>query len=245
MISYLNTGLKPYNEVLDLQLALHKKRVDGEISDTIIFCEHHPVFTIGKRDASSDWISDLKTIAGDGIDVVQTDRGGKITYHGPGQLIAYFIFDIKQLGLGVKTFVTSVEEMCLRTLADFNIAAERDPEHPGLWIGRNKIVALGFHISRNVSCHGFALNVSPDLKKYRHIVPCGIKDRGVTSMEAILNGKIDSPSVMSSLIVNAEKVFGQPLIGSTEENVRRSSSVKHFTASAFFDSSESDLIKSS
>ncbi len=182
--------------------------MNGEVEDTLIFCEHTPIFTIGRRDSSADWISDLKDIAGEGIDVVKTNRGGRITYHGPGQLVGYFIFDINKLKLGVKEFVHKVEEACLQALAKFGIKAVRDPEHPGLWVGNDKIVALGFHISQGVSMHGFALNIDPDLSHYRHIVPCGIHGRGITSMKQILGKAPDTKAVIDALIETTPAQFG-------------------------------------
>ncbi len=214
MIDHLDIGLKPYLEVLELQRNLHSKRVAGEISDTLIFCEHPPVFTIGRQDSSADWISDFKTIAGDEIDVVQTDRGGRITYHGPGQLIVYFIFNIERFG--VKGFVRAVEDACIKALEKFGVHAERSEEHPGLWVNDNKIVALGFHISRNVSMHGLALNVAPDLRHYRHIIPCGIKDKGITSMKAL--GGVPSMEKLKSVLIDQFRTF------STDEKVREESS---------------------
>lgn len=205
MIDFLDIGLKPYKEVLDLQYKLHAERVQNKINDTVIFCEHNPVYTIGKRECNEDWLSDLKTIARDGIDVVKTDRGGKITYHGPGQLIVYFIFDINKRKIGIKDFVHKIEGVCMETLAEFGINAVRDPEYPGLWVNTNnslsprgrgvgvrggggirkKLVALGFHVSQGVTIHGIAINVSPNLNHYKHIIPCGIKGRDVTSMADI------------------------------------------------------------
>lgn len=196
MVQFLNIGIRPYSEVLDIQKNLHKKRVAGEIDDTVVFCEHYPVFTLGRQDSSADWVSDFKAIACDGIEVVKTDRGGRITYHGPGQLIGYFIFDINKCKLGVKDFVHRVEDVCMQALAEFGINAVRDKEYPGLWApppftkgGQGgilkKLVALGFHVSSGVTMHGFALNVAPDLSHYRHIIPCGIKERGVTSIKEL------------------------------------------------------------
>lgn len=205
---YTDVGIKPYDQVLKLQEETRRKRVKGLVEDTVIFCEHEPVFTIGRRDSSADWISDLETIAGDGIAVVKTDRGGRITYHGPGQLVAYFIFNINELHLGVKVFVNRIEEVCLRTLKGFGIDALRDPEHPGLWVDNRKIVAIGFHIGEGVSMHGIALNIAPDLSHYKHIVPCGIVGRGVTSMKEILKRPVDSKDVITAMLGHIKNVFG-------------------------------------
>ena len=202
-----NIGLKPYREALLYQEDLHKKRAEGKIDDTVIFCEHPPVYTIGKRDSSDDFLSDLKVIAGDGIDVVKADRGGKITYHGPGQLVAYFIFNIAERKLGVKEYVHKIEDVCMKALEKFGINAVRDKEHPGLWVNDKKIVAIGLNISKNVSMHGIALNVDPNMEHYRHIVPCGIRDRGVTSMKEVLDAAPPLDDVIKTLGNAVLKLF--------------------------------------
>lgn len=206
MISLIEIGLKPYKETLAYQEKLREKRLAGKISDTVIFCEHYPVFTIGKRDSSSDWLSDFGTIADEGIEIVKTDRGGRITYHGPGQLVVYFIFNINNRGAGIKEFVHKIEDVCITMLKNFGINAVRSAEYPGLWVatpfshnpprptfrkGRKKeimkkIAALGFHVSKGVTMHGIAINVNPDMSHYKHIIPCGIKERGITSMKELI-----------------------------------------------------------
>lgn len=242
MIKCLDIGRRPYLEVLELQTNLHKRRVNGEIGDTLIFCEHDSVLTLGRQDCSLDWISALSQVKADGIDVVQTNRGGRITYHGPGQLVGYLIFDTARFG--VKGFVNMVEEVCIKALSNLGVAVTRDPEHPGLWVGDKKIVAVGFHISHNISMHGFALNVSPDLAHYRHIIPCGIKSKGVTSIKEEKGATPPMSHVKSCIRRCFEEVFQETF--STEEKViGSSSSVNITTESAFFASSGSDLIKSS
>jgi lipoate-protein ligase B len=185
-VQFVSLGVRPYREVLAYQEKLRGKRIKGEICDTVIFCEHPPVYTVGKRDCDADWLSDSDTIFRDGIEIVKTDRGGRITYHGPGQLIAYFIFNIAEVGLGVKDFVQRVEEVVLATVSRFGVEAVRDSKYPGLWVNGKKLVAVGFNITKNVSMHGIALNVSPEIGHYRHIVPCGIKGGGVTSLAELM-----------------------------------------------------------
>jgi len=228
MIEFLDIGLKPYKEVLNLQYKLHAERVQNKISDTIIFCEHSPVYTIGKRWCDEDWLSDLKAITDDGIETVKTDRGGRITYHGPGQLVVYFIFDINRRKVGIKDFVHKVEGVCLETLAEFGINAVRDPEYPGLWVrtqitfhphplpsgeragsegGWCKLVALGFHVSQGITMHGIAINVNPNLDHYKHIIPCGIKGRDVTSMATILSRDISIQKVSDAFRQKVSDTF--------------------------------------
>ena len=201
-------GLMPYQAAWDLQISLRAERVAGKIPDTFLLVEHPPVFTMGKRDCSADFITTPEIIQAQGIELIKTNRGGKITYHGPGQIVGYFIFDLKSVHLSVKDFVCKVEEVCKQTLADFGIEASRDAKHPGLWIGTNKIAAVGLNFSQNVSQHGFALNVNPNLMHYAHIIPCGIQDRGVTSMQQILGEKTPSlEEVKAKILENVERVF--------------------------------------
>ena len=235
-ISSVNLGLRSYLDVLSLQERLFSYRLSelengkcDKLGDVLLFCEHNPVFTIGKRDCSEDWLSDSETIAGAKIEVVKTNRGGKITYHGPGQLVCYFIFDINRLGLGVKDFVAAAEEVCLRTLSHYGINAVRSAEHPGLWVGNEKIVAVGFHISKGITMHGIAVNVAPDMSHFGHIVPCGIRDRGVTSMQQCLGSVPQMNDLIEVFGSKCSEVFGQSLTGSTEEKVKTlSSSSKTF-----------------
>jgi len=213
MIECIDLGHINYNEAMEIQRDLSLKRERAEIPDRLLLLEHPPVFTLGRRDCDEDIVSTRELIASDGIEIIKTDRGGRITYHGPGQLVGYFICNVNEIvksipplckgrlgGVdlppltppykggehGIKRFVWLIEEILIRVLSDFGIKGHRDPDHPGVWVGKDKIAAIGLHVSRGITRHGFALNVSPDLGHYRHIIPCGIRQRGITSMEAIL-----------------------------------------------------------
>jgi len=207
VVNFLTIGLKPYNGALELQKELHAKRVAGEIPDTVVLCEHPPVFTIGKRDASADFLSGMMTIAEEGIEVVKVERGGRITYHGPGQLVVYFIFNLNERHLGVKEFVNKVEEACMKGLSKFGVNTVRDSEYPGLWIGDKKLVAVGLQITKNVSMHGVAINIDPNIGHYRHIIPCGIKDRGVTSMKEVLGEAPAMEEVIGAVKEGVTEIF--------------------------------------
>lgn len=202
----IDLGLIPYSDALAHQERIHAERVKGNVPDTIIFCEHPPVYTMGKRDCVSDLLLPIDEIKSLGIDVVKTNRGGRITYHGPGQLVGYLIAKLVQNpplgGLGVKEFVRMIEEMLVSALGSFGINASRDAAYPGVWVDSKKIAAIGLRISRGVTMHGFALNVSPNMDHYQHIIPCGIKDRGVTSMKKVL-GYTPGLSQMRDAIVKA------------------------------------------
>ena len=186
VMEYQDLGTIPYKEAWRLQDELRVKRIADEIPDRLLLVEHPPVFTIGWRESEGDFLSPRETIAADGIEIVKTNRGGRITYHGPGQMVGYFIVKLEALGIGIKELVRAIEEGCLRLLAGCGIEAAREPQHPGIWVGRMKIAAIGLHVQHGVTEHGVALNVAGDLKPYRHIVACGIRDRGVTSMAQLL-----------------------------------------------------------
>jgi lipoyl(octanoyl) transferase len=187
--SYMDLGLVSYSHALELQRRLRKERQKGLVGDTILLCEHPAVFTVGKQDCDEDWLSLPAQIESLGFEVIRVDRGGKITYHGPGQLVVYFIVDIKKYSSGVKEFVTKIEGACLNLVSSFGLDATKNEKYPGIWIDDKKIAAIGLHISRGISMHGAAINVHPDMSHYQHIIPCGIKDKKVTSMKIELNEK--------------------------------------------------------
>jgi lipoate-protein ligase B len=203
----------PYREAWEIQELLRGERAKGAIPDTMLLLEHDPVFTLGKRDCSGDFISSADDVKKDGIEIVQCNRGGRITYHGPGQLVCYFIFDLPAMGMGVKDFVRSVEVVCMEALSECGVEASRDDQHPGLWMGRDKIVAIGLNVAHGITEHGFAMNVDCDLSPYRHIVACGIKERGVTSMKNILGEKCPTVDIMKKICTAAaSRVFGRAVL---------------------------------
>ena len=158
--------------------------VAGRAPEALWLLEHDPVITTGRRP-----VEQLPDV---GIDVVRTERGGLATWHGPGQLVGYFIVDVARRGLGVKRTIHGVEEGILQWLQEKDLPAARRSGFPGVWVGRDKVAAVGMHFRRGVSMHGFALNLTPDLSSYRHIVPCGIQDGGVTSVQQLL-GESSTP----------------------------------------------------
>jgi lipoate-protein ligase B len=200
-------GKTEYEAAFQLQQQLRVARLQGKIPNLLLLTSHPPLFTLGKRDCREDLISPLETVKEEEIAVIQTNRGGRITYHGPGQVVGYFIADIRSLKLSVPAFVERVEELIIQTLARFNLQTHRDPEYPGVWKGDKKIAALGLHFDRGVSMHGFALNVNPNLEHYRHIIPCGIPDRKVSSVSVELKRTIDIFEVEHQIIEAVKKVF--------------------------------------
>lgn len=179
----MDIGQSRYIPSLELQEELVAKRKTDDIRDTLILVEHEPVFTLGRNAKEENILLPRKEIEKLGVDVVEIGRGGDVTYHGPGQIVAYPIIDLKTLGKGVLWYVNSLEQVVIKVLADFGIIAEGGCEDRGVWIGNEKIAALGVRITRGVTMHGFALNVKLDMKPYSWIVPCGIHGKGVTSMD--------------------------------------------------------------
>jgi lipoyl(octanoyl) transferase len=192
VIDVRRLGLIGYQEALDLQRELVERRKRGEIPDQLLLLEHPDVITLGVRarnDRSHVLESDA-SLAAKGVSLFETGRGGDVTYHGPGQLVGYPILDLTPDRRDVHRYVRDLEEVLIQAVATFGIAAGRVPGLTGIWVdaseGQAKLAAIGVRISRWITSHGFALNVHPDLSRFGLIVPCGIADKGVTSMERLL-----------------------------------------------------------
>ncbi|HEX5035356.1 MAG TPA: lipoyl(octanoyl) transferase LipB, partial [bacterium] len=181
-IQFESLGRRPFAEVLALQLELRRRRQAGEIGDRVLFVEHPRVITRGRRPAEEDFKISPAELQDRGFDVADAGRGGKLTYHGPGQLVAYFIVSLMPRKLGIPQFVQRVEEAVIATLAEFGISASIREGCPGVWVGDSKIASVGFSVDRGVSMHGVAINVDPQLEDFGVIVPCGIQDCEMTSM---------------------------------------------------------------
>jgi len=177
----LDLGVRPYREVWDLQHRLHDAVRDGREPDTWIVVEHPPVITLGRQAKRENVFSSDDELAGRGIDVVQIERGGDVTYHGPGQLVVYPIRKLERFR-EVVPLVRSLEAAVINLCARFGVRGERWDGHAGVWVGRNQICAIGLAVQAMVSLHGIALNVSTQLNYDRLIVPCGLHDRGITSL---------------------------------------------------------------
>ena len=202
IIDILDLGLSPFKEVWDLQKELVKKRQNGQIKDTLILAEHEPVYTLGKN-ANENHI--LQNSPRD-VKTYQIERGGDVTYHGPGQLVGYPIMDLHNYNKSISCYMRSLEQLIIDTLAEFRVTAERKDGLTGVWVGDEKIAALGVRVTRWITMHGFALNVSPDLTYYSGIIPCGIFEYGVTSMAKQLTIEVEVDSVKQVLI---EKFMNQ------------------------------------
>jgi len=209
-------GIADYYKSLQLQNNLVSARIAGEVSDIILLLQHSPVLTIGVSGKEEDIIVSRDLLDNEGVSIFHTDRGGGITYHGPGQLTGYLIFDLKTRGKNIHQFVHNLEEVIIRTLDAFSIPAYVDPQYPGVWVGQDKICALGIRVTRWVTKHGFALNVNTDLRYFNFIIPCGITDRQVTSMSQLLGHDVALEDVTSRILEQCAEVFN---IGIKQESV--------------------------
>tara|TARA_B100000579_G_C22830436_1_gene855598 strand:- start:1092 stop:1748 length:657 start_codon:yes stop_codon:yes gene_type:complete len=194
-IKILDLGIKPFDEVWSLQKILQLKRIKNQISDTLILVEHEPVYTFGKNVNRDHLLPKINKH----IRVFNTERGGDITFHGPGQLVVYPIINLKNYRTSIFWYIRTLEEVIIECLKCYEIFATRIDGLTGVWVKNKKIAALGVKISRWVTMHGFSLNIYTDLKYYDGIIPCGIKDYGVTSIEK-LSGKVHEMSLVKRLV---------------------------------------------
>jgi lipoyl(octanoyl) transferase len=186
-------GLVPYAEALDLQKALVEERRAGRVPDLLLLLQHPAVITLGvRRDSRSHVTASERQLAMHGIEVQETGRGGDVTYHGPGQIVGYPILDLRPDRCDVHRYVRDLEEVMIRVCSDYGVAAHRVEGLSGAWVGAEKIGAIGVRISRWITSHGFAFNVTTRLEDFQLIVPCGIADRGVTSLGKLLG---EAPSI--------------------------------------------------
>ena len=183
----LDLGLSDYNDTWKLQKKLQSKRILGEIEDHLLLVEHPPVFTLGKNASKQHIINNS-----DDVSIIQTDRGGNITFHGPGQLVGYPILDLNYYKRSITWYMRELEQLVIDVLSEYDIKASRKKGLTGTWVKDKKIAALGVRISKWVTMHGFSLNINPDLNFYKHIIPCGIKKYGVTSMAKIMGNEVPS-----------------------------------------------------
>ena len=199
----------PYPRAWDLQRLLHERRVSGEIPDTCLLLEHEPVYTAGKRTSPLD-----RPVGDPGIPVIDVDRGGKITWHGPGQLVGYPIVELAE-PLDVIAYVRALEEALMRSCADVGVATTRVEGRSGVWITEEgqqdrKVAAIGIRVSRGVTMHGFELNCDCDLTWFGKIVPCGIRDAGVTSLSAETGRPVTVASMIDTVQRHLADVLGAP-----------------------------------
>lgn len=203
----MDLGRCAYGPALVLQDRLVAQRKNDEIPDTLVLVEHEPVYTLGRNAEKADVLATEQELAAAGIDVFRTGRGGKATYHGPGQLVGYPIIRLTPRFGGVLEYVAALECVIIAVLGQYGVSGATDPENRGVWVGDDKIAALGIRVTRGITMHGFALNVCPNMDHYRGIVPCGIRDKGVTSLVQ-LAPRADMANVGEKVVSAVVEVFG-------------------------------------
>jgi lipoyl(octanoyl) transferase len=228
-VLFSDLGTMEYASAWSLQEELLKKNVsikakarfqdsDEKTSNYLLFVEHPPVYTLGKSGNSENILMDEKTMKNSGIDFFNTNRGGDITFHGPGQIVVYPILDLEYFGTDIGRYLRNLEEVIVHTLGDFGIQGERSTGETGVWIEpqinfrARKICAIGVRCSRWITMHGLALNVNTDLSYFNNIIPCGIPDKQVTSMEKELQKKVSIEEVKEKIGKNFEHVFSCELV---------------------------------
>ena len=211
----IRLGTVEYHRAWELQVELAAKVHDGAQPNTLLLLEHSPVYTKGRLSKPEHILLSDEELRQKGIGVYEADRGGQVTFHGPGQLVAYPVVDLREWGGPVK-YVRTLERIIVDSLADFKITAETIDGITGVWVDGAKIAAIGVKISRGVAYHGFAINVTTDLSYYSHIVPCGIADRPVTSMAEVLSGDVDMAMAQYSLAYQFGKGMGFRMVEAIE-----------------------------
>lgn len=202
-----NLPLVDFQEASQLQKRLVQDRIAGRIPDVLLLLEHPPALTIGCSGTINDIIVPMEILAQERISVSHTDRGGGVTYHGPGQLVGYPIISLKEHRLSVSQYVWNLEAAIIKLLLDLSIYAQRVPKYPGVWVGEEKVCAIGLHITHYVTRHGFALNVNTDLECFNYINPCGITNKAVTSISKLLGYEITVDEIKPPLVQAFSQVF--------------------------------------
>jgi len=213
ILNLLQLGRVPYSEGLELQRRLVEARYEERIGNTLVLLEHPPVLTLGRNASRANIVASDEFLAMRGVEIHEINRGGDVTYHGPGQLVGYPIFDLRSFTprMGAVDFVRKIEEALIRACGDFGVPCTRVPGRTGVWtlaggnVLEKKVAAIGVHIARGITSHGFALNVTADLRDFELIVPCGIADREVTSLER----EADPPPAMDAVRNAVARQFGR------------------------------------
>jgi lipoyl(octanoyl) transferase len=200
-------GLVTYTDGLRLQRELVEQRKAGVIPDTLLLLEHPHVYTLGRNAKKENLLLPAEQLAARGAQVFEIDRGGDVTYHGPGQLVGYPIIDLAKHRRDIAWYMRSLEEILIAVAGEYEIQAGRLAGAPGVWVGKDKLAAMGVHISRWVTSHGFAFNVNTDLRYFDAIVPCGLRDKGVTSLEKLLGRRLEMDEAAEKVVRHFGRVF--------------------------------------
>lgn len=207
-ISAINLGRTNYKACWDLQRSLLEQRAAGEVGDLLLLTEHDHVYTIGKSGDDNHLLANAEELKSKGVSVYHNDRGGDITYHGPGQLVGYPILDLNNYYHDLHRYLRDIEEAVIRTLATYDVEGSRDHDYTGVWVGNEKICAIGVKTSRWVTMHGFAFNINTDLAFFGRIIPCGIFEKGVTSLAQTLGHRVEMDEVADGIVEEFGRVFG-------------------------------------
>jgi lipoyl(octanoyl) transferase len=213
-------GVVPYADALAMQRALVEERRANRVPDLLLLLQHPAVITVGVRGdgGRSHIVANADRLAALGVAVSETGRGGDVTYHGPGQIVGYPILDLRPDRCDVHRYIRDIEEVMIQTCLDYGVPAARIGGLTGTWVGTDKIGAIGVRISRWITSHGFAFNVTTDLAYFDLIVPCGIADRGVTSLQRVLGRTVNVSNVEESLVRHFESVFGRTVTHLVEKS---------------------------
>jgi len=203
----IDIGTTEYSYAWELQKVLHHERAMGNIPDAVIFTEHYNTYTIGKSGGDDHLLATEEELIRGNISIFKTDRGGDITYHGPGQIVCYPIMDLIRHYQDVHRYLRDLEEVVIKTLDHYGIEGHREPEYTGVWVGSEKICAIGVKVSRWVTMHGFAFNVNTDLSYFGRIIPCGIFHKGVTSLAELAGRTCDLVEVKTVVAEKFAEVF--------------------------------------
>ncbi|MCU7494956.1 MAG: lipoyl(octanoyl) transferase LipB [Ignavibacteria bacterium] len=217
-LDYYDLGLMDYSKAWELQRKTFELRRNKDIPDTLYMLEHPHTYTLGKVADRKNLIGSEEYLRENAISVYDIDRGGDITYHGPGQIVGYPILDLSEWKQDTHLYLRSIEQVIILTCRDYGLDAGRIEKLTGVWIEERKIAAIGIKVSRWITMHGFAFNVNTDLSLFKGIIPCGITDKSVTSLSMELGGKVDLGAVKERLLENFKKVFGYETIRISQAN---------------------------
>ncbi|HVB64940.1 MAG TPA: lipoyl(octanoyl) transferase LipB [Nitrolancea sp.] len=206
-IQVVQAGRQEYRECWELQQRLAAARRAGLVPNLLLLVEHPPTYTIGRRGTRDHLLINEAMLRSVGATCYEVDRGGDITFHGPGQLVVYSIIDLGLTQRSVRRYVENLETVVIESLRHYGLEATIDPEHPGVWLGRDKVAAIGISIHHGVSYHGFALNVDPDLRYFGYMIPCGIPDRGATSLTREIGRAVNMTEVTSLVVERFAEIF--------------------------------------
>ncbi|WP_083768734.1 lipoyl(octanoyl) transferase LipB [Thermobaculum terrenum] len=206
-VKVLRMGIVPYMEAWELQKSLVASIASNEHPESLILLQHPHTYTIGRKGGHDHLLASIEQLRAMNVEVIETDRGGDITYHGPEQIVGYPLINLRNIGSDVHKYLRMLEEVLIRTLNDYGFSAHRDEQYTGVWIGKAKIAAIGVKISRGITMHGFAININTDLRYFDMIIPCGITGRSVTSLQVLLGRTIPLEEVMDHIEHHFSEVF--------------------------------------